>query len=172
MRSLAVALCDLVCLLTAALTQVWRTELNRISSLADGGEGWTDAQYADAALQLLRSEHHAVNKAAIKAVLGRHIVGSAAKIGAARLAGAPVLDRLVEANALSVRPFSLWANDIPLAAFGPNCEDVVTAPSTLSLWCMGRLEAELTECLQHWEQQQQPPKQTLLPAQVSLHRLP
>ncbi len=33
-----------------------------------------------------------------------------------------------------------WASDIPLEAFGPDEQDVVTAPSATHLYCMRRLQ--------------------------------
>ena len=58
-----------------------------------------------------------------------------------------------KANALSVRPKSAWATDIPDEAFAV-AKAVVTAPSSLELYCMGQLRGQLEQTLQRWQQEQ------------------
>lgn len=93
-------------LLIAALERLWRVEVTRIGKLALGREGYTAAQYADAAVMLLDAKHHAVPERVMQARLGRHEVGAAASEGEAVAAGERVFLRLVEVNALSMRPKS------------------------------------------------------------------
>ena len=64
-----------VCLLIAALEKLWIVELQRINALAHGGEGYTAAQYAEAAVKLLDAKHNAVLMQDMLALLGRHVVG-------------------------------------------------------------------------------------------------
>ena len=52
--------CHAVCPLAAALKMLWSVEAERIRALTLGREGYTAAQYADAAIQLLDAKHHAV----------------------------------------------------------------------------------------------------------------
>ena len=60
-------------------------------------------------------------------------------------------DVLLEVLPLSAQPIALhlrsglpclteWARDIPMEAFGPDQQDVVTAPSATHLYCMRRLQ--------------------------------
>ena len=140
-----------VCLLVAALEMLWIVELQRIKALALGREGYTAAQYAEAAVKLLDAKHNAVIMQDMLALLGRHVVGGAASKAAAVAAGKPVFQRMVEVNALSMRPKSVWALDIPVEAFERG-EDVVTAPSAMDLYCMGRMRPELDEMIEEWEQ--------------------
>ena len=142
-----------VCLLVAALEMLWSVEAERIEALALGSEGYTAAQYADAAVKLLDAKHHAVTKQDMLAQLGRHVVGAAANEDEAVAAGKPVFQRMVEVNALSMRPKSAWAQDIPDEAFERG-KTVVTAPSAMDLYCMGRMRPELDETLKEWEQKQ------------------
>jgi hypothetical protein len=108
--------------------------------------------YADAAVQLLDSRHHAVTMRGMAAVLGRHVLGDATDDTLAEAAaGKIVLQRLVEVNALSVRPYSKWAQDIPAEAFGDDVA-VVTAPSTTALFCMRRMRPQLDTVLGLWKQ--------------------
>ena len=106
-----------MCLLAAALEMLWIVELQRIKALAIGREGYTAAQYAEAAVRLLDAKHNAVNMHDMLALLGRHVVGGAASKAAAVAAGKPMFERMVEVNALSMRPKSVWALDIPVEAF-------------------------------------------------------
>ena len=51
-----------------------------------------------------------------------------------RLGSRPVLDALMAANLLAMRPYSAWAVDIPPEAFGPDRMDtLVTAPTPVAL---------------------------------------
>jgi hypothetical protein len=130
---------------------LWSLEYIRVRDLSCGGQGFTAAMYADAATQLLDSKHHAVTMFAMTAVLGRHVVGDAANDTSAEAAGSAVLYHLVEANALSVRPYSKWAHDIPAEAFEDDVV-VVTAPSTTALYCMRRMRPRLDTVLRLWQQ--------------------
>ena len=141
-----------MCLLAAALEMLWIVEAERIASLALGREGYTAAQYADAAIKLLDSKHHEVSKQDLMAQLGRHVVGAAANEDEAVTAGEHVFRRMVEANALSMRPKSAWALDIPEEAFERGT--FVTAPSAMDLYCIGRMRPQLKKTLKKWEQQQ------------------
>ncbi len=141
--------------LAAALRDLWTVEEDRVRTLALGGEGYTAAQYADVAVQLLtNAPHHAVTKEDAHMLLGRHVVGSSARKSEAAAAGAIVLQRMVEANALSTRPYSKWAQDIAPQAFERG-GIVVTAPSAMNLYCMGRLRWLLDQTLKEREQQQE-----------------
>ena len=137
--------------LAAALEMLWIVEAERIDSVALGREGYTAAQYADAAVKLLDAKHHAVTKWDMMAQLGRHVVGAAASNVEAVKAGNPVFQRMVEVNALSLRPKSVWALDIPDEAFEGE-RAVVTAPSAMDLYCMGRMRPKLDKTLEEWEQ--------------------
>jgi hypothetical protein len=140
------------CWLTAALAVLWSLEYDRVEDVASGGDGFTAAMYADAAVQLLDSKHHVVPKRAMAAVLGRHVLGDATDDTIAVVAAGKIaLQRLVEANALSVRLYSQWAQDVPAEAF-VNSSDVVTAPSTTALYCMRRMRPELDLALRLWSE--------------------
>ena len=142
-----------MCLLVAALQMLWSVELQRIEALALGREGYTAAQYAEAAVKLLDAKHHAVTKRDMLALLGRHVVGAAANEDEAVAAGERVFQRLVEVNALSMRPRSVWAQDIPDEAFEGG-DVAVTAASVMDLYCMGRMRPRLDKTLKEWEQKQ------------------
>ena len=94
-------------LLIAALERLWKVEAVRIANLARGKEGhYTAAQYADAAVMLLDTEHHAIVVEDLLAQLGRRQVGNAANQEEMLAAGERAFEHLVEANALSLRPQS------------------------------------------------------------------
>jgi hypothetical protein len=134
-------------MLAAALEKLASVEEDRIMSLAAGGKGYTAEQYAVAAVQLLDAKHHAVAKEEMQLRLGRLEVGASAKAARAREAGVNVLQQLVEANVLSVRPYSDWAYDIPAEAFA-HAKVVVTAPSTMDLYWLKRIRPQLDETLE------------------------
>ena len=67
----------------AALEMLLSVEEMRIEALARGREGYTAAQYADAAVKLLDAKHHTVLKRDMLAQLGRHVFGAAANEGEA-----------------------------------------------------------------------------------------
>lgn len=138
----------------AALEVLWGNEEERIELLALGGPGWTGSQFAAAALLLLTAPHHACPLRDMEVLLGRQVVGAGASVDDQRKAGQQVLLRLVEANALSVRPISNWAGDIPPTAFR-GVHTVVTATATMDLYCMRRMKQKLQQRLQDWEQQKQ-----------------
>lgn len=132
----------------AALEALWCPELDRIHALALGGDGWTAAQYADIMLQLLDVKYHAMPATQAWMLLGRHTATATRQSQAAE--GRAVLERLVKANALSLRPKSAWAADIPAEAFAAEAT-VVTAPSSRELYCVGQLRGHLAETLQEWQ---------------------
>ena len=137
-------------MLAAALKELWAVEANRIATLMLGKMGYTAAPYACAAVQLMNAKHHAVPKREMREQLGRQVVGPAASEVEAEAAGETVLQHMVAANALSVRPWSTWARDIPIAAFKSEVM-VVTAPSAMDLYCINRLRPRLVEVLEHWD---------------------
>ena len=149
-------LCLLLLVPAAALRVLWRGELVRIESLALGRDGWTAAQYADIMLQLLGAKYHAMPVEQARMLLGVQM--AATTPASQEEAGQTVLQCLAKANALSVRPQSAWATDIPDEAFATDMP-VVTAPSTLELYCVGRLRGKLEQTLQLWQQEHQQTQQ-------------
>ena len=141
----------------AALRELWQVELGRVRKLSRGGKGFTAVHYAAAALQLLDSQQDckAVGLQDMEELLGRYVEGAANEEDASA-AGAAVLERMVQANALSVRPRSAWARDVPVEAFGDG-ESLVTAPSTMDLYCMRRIRSRLEKVLNS-AQQANPPQ--------------
>lgn len=131
---------------------LWVGELTRVEDLALGGDGWTAAQYADIMLKLLDTKHHAAPLREARLLLGQH--SRASTPDSQQQAGTAVLQRLVAANALSVRPKSAWASDIPSQAFAADTA-VVTAPSSLDLYCVSQLRGRLEQTMQRWKEEQQ-----------------
>ena len=142
-----------------------------------GGTGFSAAQFACAAVCLLDAEHHAVKYKEMQLLLGSIAAkGFTGSEDDAKLSGPTVLQSMVEANALSIRPYSNWALDIPLEAFedqnagkttpqstvqtvpqppsSNKISTIVTAPSALNLYCMGQLRQQLDEVLEHLGQRQ------------------
>ena len=140
---------------TAALKELWQVELGRVRSLSEGGEGFTAVHYAAAALQLLDSQqaYNTVGLEDMEELLGRYVEGTASMQTEQVRAGAAVLRRLVQANALSVRPPSDWARDIPEEAFS-NGDPLVTVPSTMDLYCMRRIRPQLEKVLEEHDSAQ------------------
>ncbi len=140
-------------LAAAALKAVRNREFNRVKERAQGGDGWTRAQFAAAALRLLDSPHNAVPTEDMEALLGQYAGEASPDTDSQLLAGEAALRSLVAGNALAVRPYSELAQDIPEEAHlvrGKHRE-VVTAPSTMSLYCMGALREELEGRLAEWQ---------------------
>ena len=82
--------------------------------------GYTATDYATAVKAILESPYNAVDKQQLMAELGKQ-----------------ALDAMVHANLLALRPYSSWATDIDVEAFGPKKRStVVTAPTTLHLYLM------------------------------------
>ena len=133
---------------------LYSVEAERIKALAIGSEGYTAVQYADAAVRLLDSKHHAVTNYDMLELLGRREVGAAASRAEAMAAGKPVFQCMVEVNALSLRTKSAWARDISAEAFERCGKTVVTAPSVMALYCMKLLRPMLDATLREWEQKQ------------------
>jgi hypothetical protein len=90
--------------------------------LLDSGGGSVALKQAEAALgQAYADAHHGCSKEEQRA----H--------------GGTALAALVDAGVVSVRPYSTWAQDVPLEAYGPLSFEpayVVTAASPLHLHCM------------------------------------
>ena len=95
------------------------------------GAGWTAEQYA-AVLDKLAVEPHAVLASELEAEFGGGDVG------------AQVLQALVRQDLVAYRPYSRWARDIAVDAFGAKLAEVVTAPTPAHLYCMQELRAELS----------------------------
>jgi hypothetical protein len=140
-------------LLATALEVLWGVELPRLETLALGGQGYTAAQYKAAVEKVLDTDHHAVARRDMQVLLGRHEVGGAANEDEAAAAGKQVLWSLVEANAFSMRPYSVWAQDIPVEAF-QHSKVIVTALSAMDLHCMERLRDDWCRRLEKVKQQQ------------------
>ena len=121
--------------------------------MANGRDGYTATQYAEVAVKLLEAKHHVVAKQNMVALLGLHVVGSETSKAEALEAGERAFQRMLEFNALSSRPISDWAQDIPYEAFVDG-DVVVTAPSAMDLFCMGRIKPQLEETLKEWKQKQ------------------
>ena len=149
-------LCLLLLVPAAALEVLWGGEFNRIKLLALGRDGWTAAQYADIMLQLLGAKYHAMPVEQARMLLGVHT--AATTPASQEEAGETILQCLVKANALSVRPKSAWATDISDEAFAAD-KAIVTAPSSLELYCVGQLRGKLEQTLQLWQQEQQQAQQ-------------
>ena len=141
--------------------------------MARGGKGYSAVQFACAALHLLDSKHHAVSLCDMELLLGRFSAGgSTCSEESAKEAGNIALESIVRVNALSMRPHSDWALDIPLEAYlsddprpevapgasalsklpvrnidAPNIDTIITAPSASALHCMGRLRPQLEKKL-------------------------
>ena len=162
--SLSLFLCDkgyllhLIHLLAAAaLEELWQgaAQRNRLSMLLLGRKGFEPVHYAAAALKLLDSQQtwNTVRVQDMQELLGRYVEGAASEEDA-RAAGAAVLESLVQATALSVRPPSDWARDIPVQAFGDDGGSIVTAHSTMDLYCWRRMRPELEEVLEEHDSAQ------------------
>ena len=148
---------------------MWVTQLDHVEDLSGGGQGYSAVHFACAAVHLLDSKHHVVRLREMQLLLGRLSArGSTCGEESAKEAGKTVLQSMVRANALSIRPYSNWALDIPLAAYLsddqspvvapgataqaqqpiPNIHTIVTAPSASDLYCMGRLRSQLEMTLE------------------------
>jgi hypothetical protein len=114
---------DVCCSLQlAALSQVakdvWGTMEDGYVPASNAGYAARD--YATAVAAILESPYNAVDKQQLTAVLGQQ-----------------PLEAMVRANLLALRPYSPWAADIDVAAFGPRQRfTVVTAPTPLHLYLM------------------------------------
>lgn len=115
--------------LEALARTVWITMRRGYMPKADAG--YTAADYATAVKAILDSPHHAVAQDQLDAVLGDQATSA-----------------LVQANLLALRPYSYWAKDIDLAAFGPGKDSVVvTALTPLHLFNMHRHKERLLAAL-------------------------
>ncbi|GAX86106.1 hypothetical protein CEUSTIGMA_g13519.t1 [Chlamydomonas eustigma] len=138
------------------------TELPRLKKLALGVDGvYTAAQFADATLLMLSSQHFAVPQDAMLEHLGRHdyaldIQGdNTPSQTQLRSAGQKRFEGLVKYNVLCLRPYSDWALDIPLQAYsGPKKLALVTPSSALALYCLKLMKPDLIRDLTEWKQKQ------------------
>ena len=139
------------CMPAAALRDLWQgdEQLGSLRRLLLGRKGFEPVHYAAAALKLLDSQQtwNTIRVQDMQELLGRYVEGAASEEDA-RAAGAAVLESLVQATALSVRPPSDWARDIPVQAFGDDGGSIVTAPNTMDLYCWRRMRPELEEVLE------------------------
>jgi hypothetical protein len=126
----------------AALNNVIANVERSVRAAASGCNDWSDAQYADAALLILNSPHSAVTKEVMEMQLGRHSAAAASANQQLR-SGAAVLEALVRADALSLRPNSDWAVDIPIEAGFVAADIIVTARSPVALHCMKKMRPQL-----------------------------
>jgi hypothetical protein len=148
--------------LLAALDSITESVDPFVLRASEGGDGWTAAQFAHAALLLLNGTHNAVPLQDMKMQLGRHnstAVGFGAQAQAA--AGGQAVEALVRANQLSLRPYSVWASDIAREAYGPltsKPRPVITAASAVHLSCMRDMREDVEGTLKDWEQRQLSPQ--------------
>jgi hypothetical protein len=135
----------------AALERVAARVTAKVEDAACDSDGWTAAQFADAALLLLDSSDNAVTKQQMEQQLGRHLTDDVDK---QQVNGKATLEALVKANRLSLRPDSEWALDIPRDRFQAKAV-IVTAPSAVDLHAMENMRSQLEQTVQKWEQRQQ-----------------
>ncbi|KAG5185961.1 hypothetical protein JKP88DRAFT_268149 [Tribonema minus] len=137
--------------LTRSLRVVVQNVRPGVISAKQGGDGWTPAKFADAALLLLDSEHNVATLKDMKMRLGRHISTAVAKgHNAQAAAGGQAVAALIRANILSQRPYSEWSQDIPPDAYGPPSSDpstIITAYSAVNLYCMRGLREDLEKTI-------------------------
>eukprot|EP00882_Tetradesmus_deserticola_P018351 GHRQ01019711.1.p1 GENE.GHRQ01019711.1~~GHRQ01019711.1.p1 ORF type:complete len:274 (+),score=89.16 GHRQ01019711.1:126-824(+) len=125
----------------AALSQVVKDVWGTMEDgyVPDPDAGYTAADYATAVNAILESPYNAVLKQRLMAVLGKR-----------------PLEAMVRANLLALRPYSSWATDIDVAAFGPRLRStVVTALTALHLFLMREERSTLLAAL---DTQQVPPE--------------
>jgi hypothetical protein len=118
-----------------------------------GGDGYSDVQYAAAALQLLDSPHQSVIQRNMEKLLAAYAEPVAAPETEQQV-GFNVLLNLVRANALALRPFSRFAGDTLPMESTDKVPELVTAPTAMHLYCMQQLKEQLQERLDKWEQRQ------------------
>jgi hypothetical protein len=135
---------------SAALEDVAAPTATKVKAAARGRDGWTAAQFADAALLLLNSTDNAVTTEQMEQRLGRHLTDD---VDQQCGRGEATLEALVKANRLSLRPYSKWALDIPRARFQAKAV-IVTAPSAVDL-DMKHMRSQLEQTVQKWEQRRQ-----------------
>ncbi|KAK9820217.1 hypothetical protein WJX72_007582 [[Myrmecia] bisecta] len=90
--------------------------------------GWTAQHYATAVKEIIDAPWHAVPASALEDKFG------------SGYAGRQVLQAMMRENLVAYRPYSTWASDIDMDAFGPKRVEVVTAPTPAHLHCMRELE--------------------------------
>jgi hypothetical protein len=149
---MAAVLTDVLCVFhntttAAALARTAAVVSRGVNDAAAGGEGWTAAQYAAAALLPVDAPHSAVTRAQMEEQLGSHVTDD---VSEQQPAGRLVLNALVKAHRLSLRPSSDWALDIPEHAGFAADAVIVTAASAVDLHAMGALRSELEYRLKCW----------------------
>jgi len=140
--------------LLAVLRELYTLRLEGVKRVARGGDGYSAVQYAAAALRLLTSPCGGVVSEDMCQLLAEYAYSPVVEPQEQYRLSAEVLLRLVQANALALRPFSPFARDIPPDAFGKGTS-MVTAPSAMHLYCMGLLRPELQSQLEFWKQRRQ-----------------
>ena len=113
-------------LLPAALAFVWTGVWwnMRRGIRPPPGAGYTASDYAAAVNAILGSPYKAVDIGSLEAALGSQQPSVA-------------VEAMVKANLLALRPYSSWASDVDVAAFGPTQDWVVVmAPSAVELYQM------------------------------------
>ena len=119
----------------AALEEVLQTARPSVErGLKPGPEaGWTVQQYAETVRAITAGAPYAVLASVLEAQFG------------GGFAGRQILQAMVRNDLVAYRPYSNWARDLPVEAFRasdrPNVklEEVVTAPSPATLYCMREL---------------------------------
>jgi hypothetical protein len=135
------------------------------NSIASDSTGWSAVQFADAALLLLKSSHNAVTQERMATVLGRRLSKDKNE---QLLIGKPVLQSLVSANILSLRPNSEWSCDIPDTAFALDAI-TVTASSRIALHCMDTMRSQLKRSQPRGQQQNKVCLSLVLTLVINLH---
>lgn len=98
-------------------------------------EGFSAVQFVSAAIHLLEAKHNAVSISDMQLLLGRLSLRRSISGGSeddAMVAGKIVLQSMVLANALSLRPYSDWAQDIPLETYQGDHSAGVAPQATVS----------------------------------------
>eukprot|EP00891_Asterochloris_glomerata_P004997 jgi/Astpho2/4997/Aster-05935 len=114
---------------TQALQEVWHNPMEDVKAGLRGRPGWSAAQYTTVLQRLVQTPYGAIDADTLFTQLPPD-----------KRAAEMAVQAMVQANLLSYRPPSGWAQDIPKEAFGPDRVAVVTAPSAAYLYCMRRLQ--------------------------------
>ena len=114
---------------SAALTKIIKIVHRsvRLGLKPSADAGFTAQQYATAVKAITTAPAHAVLAEVLQKLLG------------GGTAGKEVLQAMVRDNLVAYRPYSDWAMDIDMDAFGPQRREVVTAPTPAHLFCMRQL---------------------------------
>jgi hypothetical protein len=109
----------------------------RVEEQALGGAGYTARQF-EIVLNLVCSNGGACSKTQVCKELGADAAEDATP-AEQQLAGLKVLDAMIAANAVALRPYSVLAKDVPATAYGPRKGYIVTAPNALAYYCWQQL---------------------------------